>query len=239
MGFMYSIEDFFNGETPGEIIKTLGYEHLEKVDWRRLVQSFGAGLLGESYAPTDAEEKYVLIIGRWINDRLNKARKDRESYQEQAKHIDNTRSAHTLRALRTMDPKDFEYWSARYFKDKGYRNIWVVPPGPDFGLDIQMTCPNGIKAIVQCKRYSVKHFVDRPVVQQTYGVMRLLKARKCFIVTTSSFTRDALELGQRKDIVLIDGSTLATEAKVRRKPRISTGNNWVPSRLTNPTRKRK
>jgi hypothetical protein len=236
---MYSLEDFFNGETPGEIIKALGDEYLEKLDWRRLLQSFGAGLLGEPYAPTGTEEKYVQIIGRWIKERLNKARKGRESYKEQSAHIKNARSAHTLGALRTMDPKDFEYWSAGYFKDKGYRNIWVVPPGPDFGLDIQMTCPNGIKAIVQCKRYSAKHLVDRPVVQQTYGVMRLLKARKCFIVTTSSFTRDAFELDQRKDIVLIDGATLAAEKALRLRPRILTGKRSGPSKQTNPNKKRK
>jgi restriction system protein len=122
--------------------------------------------------------------------------------------------------------------------DRGFRNVRIVPPGPDFGLDIYMTCPNGKKAIVQCKKYAAKHLVDRPVIQQTFGVMHLLSAKKCYVVTTSSFTRDALELGQRKDIVLLDGAVLASERSARIKTRISIAKKTVDhSKPTNYKKK--
>ena len=111
-----------------------------------------------------------------------------------------------------MDPKDFEYWTAGYFIDRGYKSVVVVPPGPDFGIDVSVTTPGRRRAIVQCKRYQAKHAVNRPTIQQTYGVMHAMDAHRCYVVTTSYFTRDAIEFaqtyGKRNSISLIDGKEL-------------------------------
>ena len=61
---------------------------------------------------------------------------------------------------------------------------------------------------VQAKRW--ENSVGRPVIQKFAGSLDQFKARKGVIITTSSFTREALEYASaiEKKIVLIDGSRL-------------------------------
>jgi restriction system protein len=62
---------------------------------------------------------------------------------------------------------------------------------------------------VQAKRWS--NSVGRPVVQAFAGSLEGVRARKGVLITTSSFSQDALEYVQKieKRIVLIDGKQLA------------------------------
>lgn len=63
---------------------------------------------------------------------------------------------------------------------------------------------------VQAKRWQGN--VSRPTVQAFVGSMDMIRAKKGVIVTTSQFTRDAMEYLDRieaKRVVLIDGSRLA------------------------------
>ena len=62
---------------------------------------------------------------------------------------------------------------------------------------------------LQAKRWESS--VSRPEVQKFAGALQGHRARKGVLITTSSFTREALEFGKSIDskIVLIDGITLA------------------------------
>jgi len=63
---------------------------------------------------------------------------------------------------------------------------------------------------IQAKRWDGT--VGRPVVQGFVGSMDYIRARKGVIITTSQFTRDALDFVERiegKKVVLIDGDRLA------------------------------
>ena len=63
---------------------------------------------------------------------------------------------------------------------------------------------------IQAKRW--EGTVGRPVIQGFVGSMDFVRARKGVILTTSQFSRDALEFVDRiegKKVVLIDGSQLA------------------------------
>lgn len=64
---------------------------------------------------------------------------------------------------------------------------------------------------IQAKRWKDTHTVGRPDVQQFAGALQGQRARKGVFITTSSFSRDAIEYakGLQTTIVLVDGEQLA------------------------------
>ena len=64
---------------------------------------------------------------------------------------------------------------------------------------------------VQAKRWAPGRTIGRPDLQQFAGALRDNQAQKGVFITTSTFTRDAIEAGKRSDpkIALIDGQALA------------------------------
>jgi restriction system protein len=64
---------------------------------------------------------------------------------------------------------------------------------------------------IQAKRWQPGNIVGRPDIQKFVGALAGQGARKGIFITTSSFTKDAIEFVKRIDtkIVLIDGVQLA------------------------------
>jgi restriction system protein len=64
---------------------------------------------------------------------------------------------------------------------------------------------------IQAKRWQPGNTIGRPEIQKFVGALAGQGARKGIFITTSSFTRDAIEFVQRVDtkIILIDGEQLA------------------------------
>lgn len=59
--------------------------------------------------------------------------------------------------------------------------------------------------LVECKRYSEKNLVGIAPVQALYGILEMEKATGAFLVTTSRFTKEALEFAASvKNIQLVD-----------------------------------
>ena len=87
----------------------------------------------------------------------------------------------------------------------------VVGKSGDGGIDgIIKEDRLGLESIyVQAKRWDGT--VGRPVIQQFVGALHERKARKGVVITTSSFTRDAIQSAkdQSVTIILIDGVQLA------------------------------
>jgi restriction system protein len=89
----------------------------------------------------------------------------------------------------------------------------VVGRSGDEGIDgIIKEDRLGLESIyLQAKRWKDSHTVGRPDVQQFAGALQGQRARKGVFITTSSFSREAVEYakGLQTTIVLIDGSQLA------------------------------
>ncbi len=87
----------------------------------------------------------------------------------------------------------------------------VVGRGGDEGIDgIIKEDLLGLESIyVQAKRW--QGTVGRPIIQQFAGALQGQRARKGVLITTSSFSREALEYaaGLQNTIVLVDGQQLA------------------------------
>ena len=97
----------------------------------------------------------------------------------------------------------------------------LVKMGYGEGVNTQYTSDEGIDAIinedtlgldvihVQAKRWKLGNNVGRPVLQSFVGAMSGKKVQKGVFITTSSFTKEALEYEPSVKIAKIDGRQLA------------------------------
>jgi tetratricopeptide (TPR) repeat protein len=103
-----------------------------------------------------------------------------------------------------LEAKQFEHEVAMWMTRAGYQ-ARVTQPSHDGGVDVLAT-RNGEKIVVQCKRW------DRPVgpdkVRELAGSRSDWKADRALLVTTSDFTKAAVDTAQRLDIELWNFETL-------------------------------
>ncbi len=113
----------------------------------------------------------------------------------------------TLAKLKSMSPKEFEYTIAELLSRLGYKDVKVIGGSGDLAVDIIAKYRDD-RVVVQCKRYTSRK-VGSPELQMFIGMMVTeYKASKGIYITTSSFTRDAIELARRHRIELWDGNKL-------------------------------
>jgi hypothetical protein len=96
----------------------------------------------------------------------------------------------------TVPPRRFEELMAFALAESGYDEVRLTPPTRDNGYDIEAIRGGATpyRLIVECKRYSHDRKVGRPILQGLLGVLNLQKANQALLATTSSFSKDALEL---------------------------------------------
>ncbi|MBX3717027.1 MAG: DUF2034 domain-containing protein [Burkholderiales bacterium] len=107
--------------------------------------------------------------------------------------------------LKALEWKRFEILCATYFEAIGLR-ARRTRAGPDGGVDIRLysegsTAP-GI--LVQCKAWR-EWPVGVALVRELFGVMAAEKVREGILVSTSTFTPEAIAFAKGKNIHLIDG----------------------------------
>lgn len=122
-----------------------------------------------------------------------------------------------LARLKACSPAFFEDVVVRLLRAMGYGGVTgdssVTGKSGDGGIDgIIKEDKLGLDVVcIQAKRWD-DAAVGRPVIQQFVGSMDYIRAKKGVILTTSQFTKDALEFVDRiegKKVVLIDGPKLA------------------------------
>jgi HJR/Mrr/RecB family endonuclease len=197
-----------------QTMTALGDAFWEQVDFKDALEVFTEGIAGNHLPGILISEKLLLNAVKYVQEQINKKQRDQKAMEEQAHQISRVRKTRSLLKLMDMDPKDFELWTAGYFLNQGYKDVVVVPPGPDLGVDIYMTSPQHQKAIVQCKRYKTDHIVGRPLVDQFFTVLHRFKVCYGFVVTTSDFSSDAhlvlSEYGKKYAITLLNGKGLVS-----------------------------
>lgn len=104
------------------------------------------------------------------------------------------------------NPTDFEHFCAELFTFMGYTAV-VTPPSNDGGYDIKLYSGQET-VLVECKCYAPDHKVDRPLIQKLVGANQKEAANRMFFVTTSSFTRPAVEFAAQVHVELISGEDL-------------------------------
>jgi restriction system protein len=121
-----------------------------------------------------------------------------------------------LSRLKSCSPSFFESVVVRLLMAMGYGGVaghgTVTGKSGDGGIDgVIKQDKLGLDVVcIQAKRWDGA--VGRPVVQGFVGSMDYIRARKGVIMTTSTFTKEAVDFVDRiegKKVVLIDGDQLA------------------------------
>lgn len=110
-----------------------------------------------------------------------------------------------LEAIQSLSGVEFEDYLYEVFKDMGYCVQKTRATG-DFGVDLLLESP-GSKIAVQAKRY--KKNVGFKAVQEVHTGMHYYDATEAWIVTTSSFSKQAIEGADKLGVQLIDASGIS------------------------------
>lgn len=104
-------------------------------------------------------------------------------------------------------PSDFEPFCADMFHKIGW---WAetTPPVRDGGFDLRLRRPDGVTYIAECKCYDRRHHVGRPIIQKLQGANKVERAQGMMLITTSSFSQDAISYSQQVGVELVDGAEL-------------------------------
>ncbi len=100
-----------------------------------------------------------------------------------------------------MDGKKYEQRVALYLRNHGFKKVSVTKASNDYGVDI-ICYKHRKKYAVQCKYYSKP--VGVHAVQEVVGGMRYYDCDRGMVVTNNTYTRQAVELADRNDVILVD-----------------------------------
>jgi hypothetical protein len=125
------------------------------------------------------------------------------SPEESQKYIAQTKYGNRLiqyfhnhpEKLYELTPRQFEEFTAELLQRFGYK-VRLSPKGPDEGIDILAEKQGKVGdelMLVQCKRFQKNKKVSRPIIQQLNSNIYDKNASSGLVVTTSSFSKSALE----------------------------------------------
>jgi Restriction endonuclease/Topoisomerase DNA binding C4 zinc finger len=111
-----------------------------------------------------------------------------------------------MREIDRMEGLQFEVFLKVLFKKLGYKAHVTVGSG-DYGADLVLQGKN--KIVLQAKRYGYKNTVGIKAVQEIFAAQTYYKANESWVVTNSTFTRQAKELAKACNVKLVDRYELA------------------------------
>jgi restriction system protein len=148
-----------------------------------------------------------------------KPRKERISDSSEAPVLDDAEPSwreHALDLMLGMSPAAFERLAQRLLRESGFVQVEVTGRSGDGGIDGNGILRLGLLSFhvsFQCKRWQAS--VGPAVIREFRGAM-MGRADKGLIITTSSFTKDALREAAREGaaaIDLVDGEQLVDMLK--------------------------
>lgn len=123
--------------------------------------------------------------------------------------IEKTEKGVTLDHIRSINYQDFEDLVAKVWENKGYETKVVPDGGGDGGIDVvaeKDDINNTEKVLIQAKRYSAGNKVNPSMVREYYALAdQESNVDKVYIVTSSSFTKDALDKASKLNVKTVNG----------------------------------
>ncbi|MGW0904174.1 restriction endonuclease [Streptomyces sp. NPDC002853] len=108
-----------------------------------------------------------------------------------------------------LDPDGFEDAIAELCARDDCREVEVVGGACDLGADVLAITPDGLRVVIQCKRYGDDNKVGSQDLQRFGGTcFTVHEADIAALVTTSDFTAPALDYAQQCGIVCVNGEDL-------------------------------
>jgi len=128
------------------------------------------------------------------------ARKKKKAHQDYIKRL----QASDMASVDSMNGRQFELYLEVLFQKLGY-GTEQLPTSNDFGADLILV--NGEKRIaVQAKRY--KGNVGNRAVQMILGAKKYYGCNEAWIVTNSFYTKAAIQMSEKTDVLLVDRNGL-------------------------------
>ena len=112
-----------------------------------------------------------------------------------------------------LDDYQFEHFCANVLNANEYQ-MAVTRKGGDGGKDLVGWNDKNQRIFGEVKQYKDSNKVSRPLMQKLKGAMADAGVERGVFITTSSFTREAIEYAKRNKIQCIDRSGL--ERLIRR-----------------------
>lgn len=171
----------------------------------------GITAIFEAFFSSKASQSYIgVVMALIIKDELyRRANKQMQEYMtaEPLQPVRSNVSSEDIEKLKKslweMDIFAFEQHVMSFFQDQGHL-AWVTKKTNDAGVDGFAKHEQGL-IVVQCKRHSENNLVGRPVIQQFKGVIEENNAYRGYVVTTSKFTKEAIESAKLNEkLVLVD-----------------------------------
>ncbi len=106
--------------------------------------------------------------------------------------------------LDELNGVEFEYFLEGLFRSQGY-TVELTPSTGDYGADLILS-KDGQRIAVQAKRY--RGSVGVAAVQEALSGLAYYQCHTAWVVTTGTFTQNALELAQKSGVKMIARSDL-------------------------------
>lgn len=106
------------------------------------------------------------------------------------------------------DGSGFEMYLYRLFIELGYSGVYKTVGSRDFGADVVFTDSEGVRNVVQAKRYRIDNPVGISAVQEVFSCMRYYKAKKAIVIATAKFTEPCETLAGINHVKLLDRNDL-------------------------------
>lgn len=121
--------------------------------------------------------------------------------------------AQEIETYHQMNGKEFERALAYLCGRDGCSDVRVAGGAGDLGADVVAMTPQGGRLVIQAKRYRFGNRVSGPDLQKFGGTCFAVHgAEVAVVVTTSDFTRQAMDYAQHIGIRLFDNEALAAWA---------------------------
>ncbi|MCP3779114.1 restriction endonuclease [Paenibacillus sp. MZ03-122A] len=140
---------------------------------------------------------FALIIRGLIRGRRNRILRDLDPRKIGIQDID-----------RMEDGSEFELYLQRLLSALGYKDIYKTTSSRDFGADLVFTDREGVRVVIQAKRYGVQHPVGLGAVQEIYTSMRYYAADKSVVITSGRYTESCKTLAAVNGVKLLDRNDL-------------------------------
>jgi len=109
-------------------------------------------------------------------------------------------------SLQKINWREFEELVGEAYRRKGYAVTELGGGGPDGGVDLELR-KNGETLLVQCKHYRMRK-VGVKIVRELYGVVASENATGGVVITSGTFTREAIDFARGKTVELVNGKKL-------------------------------
>ncbi|KAA8996333.1 restriction endonuclease [Paenibacillus spiritus] len=134
--------------------------------------------------------------------------------RKQKKTVVFTEGNYDLKAItiaeidKMEDGSGFEMYLYRLFMELGYSGVYKTVGSRDFGADVVFTDREGVRNVVQAKRYRVDNPVGISAVQEVFSCMRYYKAKRAIVIATAKFTEPCETLAGINHVKLLDRTDL-------------------------------